>query len=777
MRFSDVPSTPYDDLLLLSTLAWEPDLTISRAVSEPTDPLQSFIRLLGWKYPTLRVLQVGAGDTTITRAIIHALQPGSKERLYSKFIYAITRNEGKEKIREETGSLKAFEVVPLDMAESGLEALVGESLCDFVILSSEFIKDLQRLPLGFNELRQLLRPHGHLLVHNACNQEVANSELTHLAENLSKAGFTVGSVLSLSGINASFFTGRLLPPPEINFDVELLVDKSGSRSVAQRLEKHFIKNGVQVTLSTKLGASAKPAVISLLDLDKTSVFSIDEAGFRPLIDSLTKFQGPIIWLVPPCQASCTDPRAAMMIGLARTIRQEYNTDLTVVEVDAATLGRADFPSLILSLYRSLANRDRFGGTLNPDYEYAVIDGIVKVPRLHWFGLSDEASVAAAAKGTLANAVFKEKSSYLLIGGLGGLGRAVATWMVENGARSLLFLSRSASDGRHEPFVIELESQGCKVQLVPGSVTDASEIRQAIGLAGPSLAGVMQMSMVLRDNSLATMTFPEWDTCIKPKVQGTFELHKALTGIALDFFVMFSSGSGIGGQHGQANYNAANTFLDAFAHSRHAQGLPASVIDIGVMDDIGAVAQSEQMADIFRNTGHTFLREQDLLNGLSIAIASQQAGPRSQLILGVSTDRALSDPTNRTIWKRDVRMGVAHQFDRFSQADGDTGSGIQTEYADIRSLAKNHPEKLLEEDTLMVIARSIGSALSSLLVRPIDDFMLADPLDTLGLDSVVAIELLSWLQRSFRVGFMTLEIIQCSSLLNLAEQVARRSMLK
>ncbi|KAE8843515.1 hypothetical protein HRS9122_04618 [Pyrenophora teres f. teres] len=270
-----------------------------------------------------------------------------------------------------------------------------------------------------------------------------------------------------------------------------------------------------------------------------------------------------------------------------------------------------------------------------------------------------------------------------------------------------------------------------------------------------------------------MSFSEWKECVEPKVQGTMALHKALSGVALDFFVLFSSGSGISGQHGQANYNAANTFIDTFVHFRHAQGLPAAVVDIGVMDDIGAVARSEQMVDIFRNAGHTFLREQDLLNGLSIAVVSQQASPRSQLILGVSTDKALSDPTNRTIWKRDVRMGVAHQFERVSQIDANTGPAFQNEHAAVQALAKNHPEKLMEEDTLMAIARSIGSALSGLLVRPFNDFMLADPLDALGLDSVVAIELVSWLQRSFRVGFMTLEIIQCSSLLNLAEQVARR----
>jgi len=90
------------------------------------------------------------------------------------------------------------------------------------------------------------------------------------------------------------------------------------------------------------------------------------------------------------------------------------------------------------------------------------------------------------------------STYLLIGGLGGLGKEVTRWMVEKGARSFCFLSRSADDsGKHGGFFQELESQGCRITTVSGSVAEMSDTKRAIAAAPTPIVGVVQMSMVLR----------------------------------------------------------------------------------------------------------------------------------------------------------------------------------------------------------------------------------------------------------------------------------------
>lgn len=111
--------------------------------------------------------------------------------------------------------------------------------------------------------------------------------------------------------------------------------------------------------------------------------------------------------------------------------------------------------------------------------------------------------------------FSPTASYLLVGGLGGLGRAIASWMVDSGARELLFLSRSAgTNSKDRVFVNELESMGCIVKMVQGDVTMIGDVEKAIAAASFPLKGVIQMSMVLRDQNFAAMTFEEWTSTLR-----------------------------------------------------------------------------------------------------------------------------------------------------------------------------------------------------------------------------------------------------------------------
>ena len=96
-----------------------------------------------------------------------------------------------------------------------------------------------------------------------------------------------------------------------------------------------------------------------------------------------------------------------------------------------------------------------------------------------------------------------EASYLLIGGLGGLGRSVATWMVESGARNLIFLSRSAGKGDADQlFFAELESMGCYVSAVAGRVEDIEAVKTAIQQASRPIKGIIHLAMVLRVSHLA-----------------------------------------------------------------------------------------------------------------------------------------------------------------------------------------------------------------------------------------------------------------------------------
>lgn len=153
--------------------------------------------------------------------------------------------------------------------------------------------------------------------------------------------------------------------------------------------------------------------------------------------------------------------------------------------------------------------------------------------------TDSSKLASSARPTEVH--LKSDASYLLTGGLGGLGKAISTWLVERGARSLVFLSRSAGQKAEDAaFIRELETCGFSVVTVAGHVENMSDVQKAVAQAPHAVKGVIHLAMVLRDSALATMGHGDWVAANGPKVTGAWNLHEALQGQDIDFFVMASS---------------------------------------------------------------------------------------------------------------------------------------------------------------------------------------------------------------------------------------------
>lgn len=130
-------------------------------------------------------------------------------------------------------------------------------------------------------------------------------------------------------------------------------------------------------------------------------------------------------------------------------------------------------------------------------------------------------------------------------------------------------------------------------------------------------GILQMSMILRDQGFLRMTFEELNIATSPKIpkiEGTWNLHNTAiaVGANLDIFVLFSSMSGTIGQPGQANYASVNTFLDSFAQFRADWGLPISTIDIGAVEDLGYIFHNESLLKKLKALAAYGITRQDLL---------------------------------------------------------------------------------------------------------------------------------------------------------------------
>ncbi|KAL7798706.1 putative polyketide synthase [Trichoderma afarasin] len=391
--------------------------------------------------------------------------------------------------------------------------------------------------------------------------------------------------------------------------------------------------------------------------------------------------------------------------------------------------------------------------------------------------ADPSRLRSAAK--VQGVKFKSDRTYLLVGGLGGLGKSVSNWMVENGALHIMYLSRSAGDSEQDKrFIKEIESQGCAVQAIKGSVTSLQGVYRAVEQATMPIAGVFLMTMVLRDRGILQLSHDDWFTAARPKVDGAINLHQALEHCDLDFFTLFSSISYVVGQVGQANYSAANAYLTAFTQFRHQQGLPAGVVNVGVVDDIGYVVENPALLEQFRALNFYTMGETELLDALAYTMSHQHPAASSsddgffnpaELTIGLKSTKSLSDPNNRSIWKRDRRMAQAHLQDAGATSGASTGS---EDFGQFMKSVNASPSLLDTPSNLDFLTAQIGTCIYNLMSRDVKDLDLSLNLTQLGVDSLVAIEIRNWWRRTLGVNVSVLEFMGAGSIENLGKLAAK-----
>ncbi|KAI1379833.1 putative polyketide synthase [Hypoxylon crocopeplum] len=378
--------------------------------------------------------------------------------------------------------------------------------------------------------------------------------------------------------------------------------------------------------------------------------------------------------------------------------------------------------------------------------------------------------------------FRNDVSYLLVGGMGGLGKSIATWMVSYGATNLIFLSRSAGKSeKDQMFVKELNAAGCSVQCFAGDVADESFVHSVRAQASKPVGGVMQMAMVLRDIGVLEMDEETWNAATRPKIQGTWNLHNALLQDDLDFFVLFGSTAGILGYYGQANYASANAFLDAFVQYRQGLQLPASAIDIGANGDVGFVARTQSVLDSMKATSGKFTSEEEFLDCLHLAIARSSISPApfsplsgyynpAQVSQILESSLPIMDPGNNIIWKRDARMAIYRNIEKVNTGGaGQVGDSLKQ----LMTSFKADPSKLDEPDTFQFLAQEIANTVSTFLMKGDEGVDLSSTLSAAGVDSLVAIEVRNWWKQNFGVEVSVLALMNGGNILQLGELAAKR----
>ncbi|KAA8652104.1 putative Nonribosomal peptide synthetase [Aspergillus tanneri] len=365
-------------------------------------------------------------------------------------------------------------------------------------------------------------------------------------------------------------------------------------------------------------------------------------------------------------------------------------------------------------------------------------------------------------------LFKPDRTYLLAGGFSGLGVEIVQWMVRKGARNLVILSRSGATSEAAQKCLNwLQQHGVKATVFSGGVCDPNIVRNCVKSANPALAGVFQMAGVYRDASLQEMTVGQWKEPLQPKVVGTRNLSIATEGMDLDFFICFSSISAISGARGQANYNAANTYMDFLMRWRRERGLPGVTLNIGMVLGAGLLAKNSAIQEIMERTGSDGLSEVELLRhveegvraGSSATIRDASGIDLYQIISGARVTDKDTFRSRKPLYKSLI-----------ADRDSESGSATNAEQGktDIKVLLRSASDEARNE----IVLDAFLTKLSTISGVPRETINPASSLAGYGLDSLVAVEIRNWFLRSVGVDIALFVILGAKSIRSLISEAVK-----
>ncbi|KAI1742681.1 polyketide synthase 3 [Xylaria scruposa] len=381
---------------------------------------------------------------------------------------------------------------------------------------------------------------------------------------------------------------------------------------------------------------------------------------------------------------------------------------------------------------------------------------------------------AIIRGLDPRTLLSPNKTYFLVGMAGELGQSLAYFLVRSGARYIVLSSRNPKGEQN--WLRDLRTDGIDIRVVKMDVTDRAQVRQTVDMLRrtmPKIGGVTNAALVLEPAVFANLSAASIAKQMMPKIHGTMHLDEVFGDERLDFFMCFGSLGTVFGNPGHAIYHAGNSFMLSLVANRKRRGLAGSILNFGMLVDVGYVARADRSAgsnveEWLRTDGVMPLSEADFHHVVLQGIATgrpQVAG--CEVIMGVETfyDRG---QTPRPRWVNTPTFSHMVRLMSKAPSDDEPSSGSQKSKLENASTIN---------DAIPPIAELLSQKLQSMIHVSLDSIHPDEPFSRLGIDSINAIEIRKWFWERLRVEIAMVKILGRDSSASIIRTAAEQYLAK
>jgi phthiocerol/phenolphthiocerol synthesis type-I polyketide synthase C len=439
-----------------------------------------------------------------------------------------------------------------------------------------------------------------------------------------------------------------------------------------------------------------------------------------------------------------------------------NVSYFAVDVDQLMTGR---PATGRKVFAELMRRIADGSFMPlPHSVFGAADVSAAFQLMQQSGHIGKIVIRPPAPGTVrppaSTFVVDPAGTHLVTGGMSGFGLATVRWLADRGGRHLVVVGRrGTATTEAKQLIADFARRGITLVVESCDVADPKALDALFAkmrATMPRLSGVIHSAMVLDDTIVANLDAARLERVLEPKVRGAINLDRATRELHIDYFVVYSSVTTLIGNPGQANYVAANAFMEGLARRRRQEGLPALAIGWGPIADVGVVARTEKLQSNLQKLNTRGMTAREALELMARALGESATAVEGAVVTIAPQEGALRADLLPVLKSPTYAAFVSRQRNETAAVDK----------IDLRALVKTDDRDAVRQK----VADVVVAQLARVLHFGDEDISRVRPLVDMGLDSLMALELALNLEQCFGVHFTLAGSAGNLTVLSLADEI-------